>query len=210
MENNLYELESQGAGWWDWEVEIIHGIAAHLPEVNGKIQLERTGPYIPTFTMPLGSPLIVTEEGMQKMADANFPNLTFELVDYANIVALDWETWDVTKGLPEDISKEVINFPSVIMDPSKHREDIARKMPKAYAVMSDYNLPILHRPNRVLDTSNYKNEPFINGISGKLIVPLASEEGRRWFEKNGAEWLTFLKFDRPKGPPIIVKSSWEV
>jgi len=85
-------------------------MSLHLPRVDGIIQLERTGPYIPPITFPGASDVVVTD-AVKRQFERRLPALHFlPLLIKKHIVRLDWQNWDPTAqpalrpitGEPED------------------------------------------------------------------------------------------------------------
>jgi hypothetical protein len=79
--------------WGDYGAILIAGMSTHLPRVEGRIQLERTGPFIPPITFPLGD-VVVTDDFRGRMEALELPGIAFRPVIKARIVEYHWEGWD--------------------------------------------------------------------------------------------------------------------
>ena len=95
--------------WGDYGSILVHGMSLHLPRIDGIIQLERTGPYIPPVTFPGVSDIVVTD-AVKRELEIRLPALHFLPLIKKHIVRLDWQNWDPTArpaappitGEPED------------------------------------------------------------------------------------------------------------
>lgn len=90
--------------WGDYGTILIAGMSSHLPRAEGRIQLERTGPFIPPITFPGLGDVVVTDDFRGRMEALEFTGIAFSPVIKARIVEYHWEDWD--RG-----SEEVPEFP---------------------------------------------------------------------------------------------------
>ncbi|MDF1663389.1 MAG: hypothetical protein P1V97_16575, partial [Planctomycetota bacterium] len=73
---------------------LVHGLVNFDPK-PGNLILERTGPFIPPITHPLGT-LLVNNEAKKKMERCSlFSELNFEQVIIKKMVELHWEDWSL-------------------------------------------------------------------------------------------------------------------
>ncbi|BDG05024.1 hypothetical protein [Anaeromyxobacter oryzae] len=98
-EMTMYELDQAEAPWGDYGAILVHGMSGHLGRSGGRIQLERTGPFIPPVTLPGLGDVIVTDK-VRRALGREVPGLVFRPVEKARIVRLDWHTWDRTADEP--------------------------------------------------------------------------------------------------------------
>ena len=107
---NFYILQKPEAYWGDYGDILIHGMSAYAERVDGKIQLYRTGPFIPPISFPGICDVVVTNEFRTLLSD-HFKDLTFLPVVKAHIATVNWEEWDTSvddplyypeSGEPED------------------------------------------------------------------------------------------------------------
>jgi hypothetical protein len=87
-------LEPPEAPWGDYGHILVHGMASHLDStLDGVVQLERTGPYIPPISFP-GFAIVVTDECRKQFEASRLNGVAFRPVHLARIVDLPWHTWD--------------------------------------------------------------------------------------------------------------------
>jgi hypothetical protein len=94
---DLYILEEPESSWGDYGDILLHGMASWRPE-GAPLVLERTGPFMPSLTMP-GFVVVVRDQLRSRLEDAWPAAVTFRPVIKKRIVKLDWHLWD--RGAPE-------------------------------------------------------------------------------------------------------------
>src|SRR6478609_2295955 len=119
----LFKLEGPGTPWADYGALLWHGMAEHLGrDVEGRLQLERTGPFVPPITFPAISGAVVTDRIRQALLRSNLLGFSFAPVRLARIVDLDWSGWDresddppvhPESGEPEDYILERAHSPAL-------------------------------------------------------------------------------------------------
>lgn len=97
----MYVLDKTEAPWGDYGDILVHGMSLHLGRAAGRIQLERTGPFMPPVTLPGVGDVIVTDAVRQAL-EREVPGLVFRPVVKARIVRIDWHTWDRTVEEPPE------------------------------------------------------------------------------------------------------------
>lgn len=96
-----YKINKKESPWGDYGDILIHGMACHLEREDDIIQLERTGPFVPSITFPGIFEIVVNCEFKNKLLQENFTGLSFKPVKKAKIVELHWENWDRNKDEPQ-------------------------------------------------------------------------------------------------------------
>ena len=109
---NTREVFRIGGGevpWGDYGRILVHGMTAHLGREkteNGRLQLERTGPFVPPITFPGIGDIVVTDEMKQAMEKAGFRGVSFHPVFKVHFVEVPWHTWDLESDDPEFYPEE--------------------------------------------------------------------------------------------------------
>ena len=88
--------------WGDYGDVLIHGLTGTLPEIEGRLQMERTGPYVPPITLPSWDEMVLQDTIKNEMETLALKDVTFQPVIKARIVSSDWETWDHSAAEPRD------------------------------------------------------------------------------------------------------------
>jgi len=102
-QERFFKLSSRSmipGGWGDYGEILQHGMTAHSRRIDGKLALERTGPFIPPITFPGIGDVLLTEEARSHLASSGLKEFTFQPVEKKLIVRLRWEQWDLTTPNP--------------------------------------------------------------------------------------------------------------
>ena len=86
--------------WGDYWSVLIGGMTAHLPRYGDQLQLERTGPFVPSMVVSGMEDLIVNET-MRRALESVAGVMGFRPVIKARIVRLDWSAWKRSGGARE-------------------------------------------------------------------------------------------------------------
>ena len=87
--------------WGDYGRVLLDGMSSHLPRLDGRIQLERSGPFVPPVTFPTRKDVLVANSVRAVLEDAGWSPSLFRPVDKARIVPIHWETWDLLAPNPQ-------------------------------------------------------------------------------------------------------------
>lgn len=98
---SFYRVEGPNQ-WGDYGHILIHGMTAHLPRKDNRLQLERTGPFMPPITLPGVGDVLVTDVFRSELTESPFAHLDFCGVVKARIVEYHWENWDRKSPEPEE------------------------------------------------------------------------------------------------------------
>ncbi|MBL8896254.1 MAG: hypothetical protein JNM84_01440, partial [Planctomycetes bacterium] len=99
--HSIFQLTTGQAPWGDYGSILVHGMASHLGrDTQGRVQLERTGPWMPALSNPYGA-LIATDSFREELKGSGMRGLRFRLVTKARIVKLAWERWDGAAAEPK-------------------------------------------------------------------------------------------------------------
>jgi hypothetical protein len=88
--------------WGDYGSILVHGMSAHLARSAGRIQLERTGPFIPPVTLPGIGDIVVTARARAELEQHGILGLEFLPVEKTRIVVFDWQAWDWADSKPAE------------------------------------------------------------------------------------------------------------
>src|ERR1700683_4608615 len=99
-QSSAWLLKPSPSPWGDYGRILFHGMSRHLRRSGGRIQLERTGPFVPPMTFPAKGDIVVTDTIRAEIDAQSFVGVSFEPVDLARIVRLDWQRWDRGAAFP--------------------------------------------------------------------------------------------------------------
>ena len=161
----------------------------HLPRMDGLIQLERTGPYIPPLTQP-GLDVVVTDALRIRLQGSGLTGPAFQPVIKRHIARLAWEHWDRSAGEPPEYPESGEPEDYILARP--HDEQAAHEVGTLYEMLAP---PIA----RVERTGRFPNESILlvaDSARGMDIFRAegvgfvyVSERARAWLTDAAGEWL---------------------
>lgn len=81
---NFFKISGRSVShgeWGDYGDILQHGMTAHSRRVDGKLALERTGPYIPPITLPGIGDIVLTSEARQLLEASDLSGFSFAPVE---------------------------------------------------------------------------------------------------------------------------------
>jgi hypothetical protein len=204
MSNSLsfYQVKHRKI-WGDYSRILIAGSAlrrgndsnTRLYDRTAPLLLERTGPFVPSITLPGTNNIVVTDACRRLMLE-DCPGLIFKPVIKQLIVMSDWEDWDWDASEPEEYPP--FGEPENYIIGQAHSEDAAHEMgelwelPVAYGAQVD-NIPRAPGINdrRIqLDTWNGQHIFLVDhrgSTNGNWLI--VSNDGRTFLETYDREGL---------------------
>lgn len=130
----------------DWGIygrHVVHGHLAHSASDEHVVQLCRTGPYMPPFTLPDSNTPIVTESFRRAMEASPLMPLTFSPVSKQHIVLDRWESHihQFSPPIPADFSGSLDN----IISERPHSSEVAEQL----GVLWTISLPTIEIAHKV-------------------------------------------------------------
>lgn len=187
--------------WGDYGDILIEGMTGHLDRSDGRLQLERAGPFMPPATLPALHDLVVTDEFRRKLEKSGLGNYQYAKVIKARIVDLQWQRWDLNAETAPEHPETVEPEDYILGRP--HSQKLADEMGDVWEVIltdgAVVDTEIARKPwdydVRVHAESwngqhlfwGIKRHP--DGIDGRWII--VTERGKQWFEENAGEWVRF-------------------
>ena len=177
--------------WGDYGDILTHGMAHR---VDGVLEIERTGPFVPTMTLPGIGEVVVTEETRQVLGRSGLKGFGFEPVVKRLIVRSDWNMWDQEADEPAEHPESGEPEDYVLGQP--HSAEADEEMGDVWALELNRDAqtireqPIVeHRRQIKLVTSTWRGQDIF-GAEGVGFV-YVTEAGKVWFERNVPGQLAF-------------------
>lgn len=181
--------------WGDYGDMLQHGMSMHSPRFEGRLALERTGPYITPITMP-ASAIIITREVRASLEASGLTGFTVANVEKARIVEMHWEFWDLEADTPEEYPDSGEPEDYILGKP--HSPQTAEALGELFELATTATFTII-RPERVrsfrdlsIDSSTWDGSDLIK--SKDYGAMLFSEAACVWFSENWGEYLEFKQF----------------
>lgn len=191
----VYRLEARRlTEWGDYGDMLVHGMTMHLDRVDGMIRLERTGPFVPPFSV--GMHVVVTDETRRRLQDSGLTGAAFLPVVKARIVHLPWEEWDrrvaepplyPKSGEPEDYILERPHDPRTAQNLGDLYEVVVAKSGRMERV-ADSRETIGYTTTRLIPESWDGSDFF--GAEG-VMHTFVSERAKRWLEEAFPDYVSF-------------------
>ena len=177
--------------WGAFSIVLVSGSFGDPMRVDGVLQLERTGPFMPPVTMPETGSLVLSADAADEVR-RQWPDSELLPVHKSKIVMIRWETWDRSNEDPFLIPCDG-EPDSYILD-GLHSE-------AASAGLGDlWELPLTEGADAtfvklgpgerdILIRSSTWNGADVFTVGRGIIV--VSETGKKFFESVANEWLSF-------------------
>jgi hypothetical protein len=186
----FHQIMGSPAPWGDYGDILRHGLATDIEE-NGTLQaieLERTGPFVPPITFPLGA-VIVTDGFRRELDIARFSGLDFVPVRLAKVVRIDWPSWD--SDAPNPGQYPAGGEPENYILRRRHAPNLATQMPTLWG----WRVP--QTPGLQVQGSDtfYAAEHPGTDVAREWFITWVSERMKTWLEHVAPEWVSFLPVD---------------
>jgi hypothetical protein len=171
----VFRIDGGDVPWGDYGSILVHGMTAHLgreKSANGRLQLERTGPFVPPITFPGIGDIVVTDDMKQAMEKAGFQGISFHPVLKVHFVEVPWHTWDLKAEDPEYYPEE--GEPEGYILDREHSPEVADAVGDLWEVV-------------------YEREGG-GDFYGYMNV---SNRAKSWFEASYPRWTSFRVVTKP-------------
>lgn len=182
--------------WGDYGDILQHGMTAHRPRVDGKLALERTGPYIPPITLPGIGDLVVTSEARTELEASGLSEFSFVGVEKLLIVELSWEQWDLNAEDPAEFPRS--GEPEDYILGKAHSPKASEALGELWEVVVPRTATVLRTRGRAsgqvlkIDLSTWNGaDLFRSNDYGSVLF---SERARDWFSERWGNYVTFVDF----------------
>jgi hypothetical protein len=199
-EHYLYVLGSPPYSWGDYGNILVAGMTSHLEREDGRLQLERTGPFVPPIALPGIGEIVITDVLRSALEASGLSGMHFQSVIKTRIVRLNWEAWDATAPEPQEYPDTGEPEDYILLRP--HDADLSVQMGDLWEICLEQHA----RTERISRTSNTGGEEIhlirsswdgtdvfrAEGVSFVYV----SDKAKSWFEATVPEWVTFAALGR--------------
>jgi hypothetical protein len=196
MPQSFYRIEGRQVfpkDWGDYGDILQHGMSMHLERQDGKISLERTGPYIPPITFPMA--IVLSSEARGLLESSGLSGFSFLPVVKGHIAEVHWDEWDLNLEEPPEFPESGEPEDYILAEP--HSPTASDALGELWEVTVPTTATIIRRRAILqfdeelrLDSSTWNGEDLFKG--GGCGYVLFTERARDWFTK---VWGQFVMFD---------------
>lgn len=172
----VYKIWTPRMPWGDYGRILLSGMTAHLGRKRGRLQLERTGPFVPPISFPGIGDIVVTDHFKNLLETSNLTGLAYQPVIKAHIVALDWEKWDRNLPEPYMYPNTPDQEPEDYILGQPHSPDLAARLGRLWELCLEEVAEIERGP-----------EDPQTGL-GEIYLKLSTWDGRDWFRARGVAY----------------------
>jgi hypothetical protein len=191
--SEFYTIEKPRHRWGDCYNILMHGMSCHLDRADGKIQLERTGPFVPPISLPGISDIVVTDAFRQKLETSGLEGLRYQAIIKKLIVKSDWHTWDLQASKPQVYPDE--GEPENYILGQRHSPETSEEMDELWELMLNESARV-HRDKKIctredilLLTQTWEGEDIFRARGVGYIY--ATKRAKEWLEQHGRQHITF-------------------
>ena len=193
MPNTFWKIEERPmTDWGDYGYILQHGMTSHRRRTEGKLSLERTGPFVPPITLSGLGHVVLTSEARTALESSGLTGFTFLPVEKVHIVELHWDQWDLTAEEPAEYAQS--GEPEDYILKREHSLEIANSLGDLFEVVVPNSINIVRTPaNKLLiDADSWNGDDLIRSVKyGSIIF---SERARVWFTEHWGKYVQFESF----------------
>lgn len=177
-----YRLKNKGLPWGDYGYILLAGMTTRLDRHDGKLQLERTGPFQPNLIISGIDDLLATDSFKREIQQAGFSNLDFRPVIKKHISFVDWTTWDLSAEEPQFYPES--GEPEGYILELPHSVEVANRMENVWEIL----VPEYEDDKEGQEIFSGDKPLDLIKVNGWTVV---TEKLRIWLEENRANWIEF-------------------
>lgn len=205
MTTMIYKAKGRSiipGGWGDYGDILQQGMSARLERSDGRLALERTGPFVPPITFPGIGEIVINSDVRDALEFSRLTGFSFSPVEKVRIVDLRWEEWDLEADEPPEYPET--GEPEDFISQREHDREIAKEMGDLWQIVVPQTATVL-RPRRIvesyreltLDLSTWNGKDLFR--SRDIASMLFSERAREWFTELWGEYIQFDLFPTTEG-----------
>jgi hypothetical protein len=164
------------APWGDYGRVLVSGLTAR-PESDGRVPVERTGPFVPPITIAGISDLLVTDAFREALAGSGLRGFSYREAAVKRVVSLDWQAWDLNAAEPEKYPAG--GEPENYVLRRKHNPAAASAVGRLWEVVMD------QKPEDQGEADLVRSAPT------RFSRVLASDAAKAWLTDAAGDWLLF-------------------
>jgi hypothetical protein len=157
-------------------------------DASGRLQLERTGPFVPPISFPGAGDVIVTDPVRKALNRSGLTGLEFVTVRKARIVRFDWHLWDLAAEDPREYPDS--GEPESYLLDRPHCTETAAAIGKLWELRVGEGIAEIRSRSAIkLRQSSWSGADFFRGTETRWTF--VSPAARSWLRKHVAGSVRF-------------------
>ena len=192
----FYRLHGPGGPWGDYGDILTAGMSSHLPRQDGRLQLERTGPFMPAVTFPGSGHIVIADKVRMELEGSGLTGAVFAPVIKRHIVKLDWRSWPLDAAEPMDYPTE--GEPENYILDRPHDPDTALSLGDIWEVQLGIHAETTRVERRpLLRPETWDGTDLFNPAGTR--IPAASDRAAEWLSTRYPEWVRIAELETDQG-----------
>jgi hypothetical protein len=165
---------------------LFHGMASRSG--TSKLELERTGPFIPPITQP-GTFVVITAALFQELKASGLKRFEIGPVTKKRITMVDWREWEPfgTKEMKYPAGNEPENY----ILRRKHSAPAAAALGDLWELRFHPGIMISREGGYHLVLSSWDGSDFVIAKDENPIYNYVSQQARDWLIEQAPDWVAF-------------------
>jgi hypothetical protein len=182
----FYRLRRPEPPWGDYGDILFHGMASRSP--CGKLELERTGPFVPPISQP-NRFVVVTDDFLCQLRDSGLQGIDAVPVVKKRITVVDWREWEPFGA--KDMKYPAGNEPENYILRRKHSPEAADALGGLWELKFHPAIQISREGGYHLVLSTWEGAELFIAKDEHPIYNYVSEQARDWLSQHASEWVAF-------------------
>jgi hypothetical protein len=186
----VYRLRRPDLPWGDYGDVLAHGFA-NLSEDGSKLELQRTGPFVPPITQPSWSYVVVTESFLLQLKGSGLTGYTTIPVVVTKSPKIDWRQW-------EPYGEKEMKYPSGgepenYIERRKHSPEASSGFESLTALLFQPAIDFVYGKDAHVVASSWAGTDFFVARTDHPDYNYVSQRGRDWLMEHASEWVSFAE-----------------
>lgn len=180
--------------WGDYGDVLFGGLFDDPMRTDERINLTRSGPFVPPIFVLESKEVIVTD-AFAKLMEQEGIHSRFREVNLTKVVRIPWETWDSDKDLPKKPPPDL--EPENYLLKGRHSPDTASQMERLWEVVlrngATSETSGSYREKKLFIKSSTWNGDSIFHVNprGTFTPIIVSDQAKAWLEQHAPIWVSF-------------------
>jgi hypothetical protein len=184
----IYRLKRPDLPWGDYGDVLAHGFAS-FSEDGATLELQRSGPFIPPFTQPSRSYVVVTADILSALNNSGLKGYSQYPVRVTKSPKIDWRAWHPYGD--KEMKYPAGNEPENYIWGRKHSAEASAEFGALTALVFSPGIDIVYGKDFHAVASSWDGTDFFVARVERPAYNYVSQQARDWLEAHVGEWVAF-------------------